>query len=278
MPSPSPRHPALQKMGQLAALLLAGGLPLAVQAAEDEEYPWFGKRLMVDTWQVATAPTRWDGGDWLVAGVCVAGTAAIGVFLDGPVEQYSQDHLTPGRSDAAHQVAQLGTVASLGFLGAAGLHGWATGDRRGIDCLVDGLEASIITSVFVVPVTKYVIGRSRPDQATGHSDSYSPFTFDSSLPSGHTAQAFTAAAVLACSYDHAPWIALPAYLTATAVGVARVVENEHYVSDVVAGAIIGTAIGTLVVRANRGRRGSAWMPERVAVEVSSRSLTLGWSF
>jgi membrane-associated phospholipid phosphatase len=258
-------------------LLLAGFLPVAA-AAEDEGQPWVGQRLAIDTWHVATAPTRWDGGDWLVAGVCVAGTTAIGVFLDGPVEQYCQDHLTPSRTDAAHKIAQLGTVASLGSLGVAGLHGWATGDRRGIDCLVDGIEASIITSVFVVPVTKYVIGRSRPNASGSDSDTYQPFSRDASFPSGHTAQAFTVAAVMSASYENSPWIAVPSYLLAAAVGVSRVIEDEHYLSDVVAGAIIGTAIGTFVVRANHGRRRSAWMPERVAVDVSGRSLTLGWSF
>lgn len=278
MPAAQSRRPVPPALAPLAALVLSACVPVMATAAEDEEYPWFGKRLMADTWSVATAPTRWDGGDWLVAGVCVAGTAAIGVFLDSPVEQYSQDHLTPTRTDAAHKVAQLGTVASLGFLGAAGLHGWATGDRRGVGCLVDGLEASIITSVLVVPVTKYVIGRSRPNVSGSDSDTYRPFSRDASFPSGHTAQAFTVAAVMAASYDNSLWVAVPAYLTAAAVGLSRVVEDQHYLSDVVAGAIIGTAIGTLVVRANQGRRRSAWVPERVGVDMGSRSLQLGWSF
>ena len=61
-----------------------------------------------------------------------------------------------------------------------------------------------------------------------------------SFPSGHTAQAF-ASATLFADYFAAdnPWLKAAAYLTATSVGVLRVMNNRHWVPDVIAGAGVG---------------------------------------
>ena len=45
-----------------------------------------------------------------------------------------------------------------------------------------------------------------------------------------------------------------AYGAAGLVGVARIEQNTHYASDVVAGAILGTVVGRAVVRRNNGTR------------------------
>lgn len=61
-----------------------------------------------------------------------------------------------------------------------------------------------------------------------------------SFPSGHTATAFAAAEWLRMEYWHrSPWIGIGGYAVATSVGVLRVYNNRHWVSDVVAGAAIG---------------------------------------
>jgi len=61
-----------------------------------------------------------------------------------------------------------------------------------------------------------------------------------SFPSGHTAQAFLSATFLAKEYGHiSPWISVAGYATATGVGVLRMMNNKHWVSDVLAGAGVG---------------------------------------
>jgi len=61
-----------------------------------------------------------------------------------------------------------------------------------------------------------------------------------SLPSGHTAQAFATATFLAQEYkDRLPWMPYAAYGLASTVGVMRMANNRHYVSDVLLGAGIG---------------------------------------
>lgn len=61
-----------------------------------------------------------------------------------------------------------------------------------------------------------------------------------SFPSGHTAIAFTGAHILYREYrDHSPWIGIGGYAAAAAVGALRVVNNAHWVSDVITGAGVG---------------------------------------
>lgn len=61
-----------------------------------------------------------------------------------------------------------------------------------------------------------------------------------SFPSGHTAQAFASATLFSDYFaQDNPWLKAAAYLTATGVGALRVMNNRHWVPDVVAGAGLG---------------------------------------
>ena len=77
--------------------------------------------------------------------------------------------------------------------------------------------------------TKFIAGRERPDKSGNWS-----------FPAGHAQFAFIAAEFLHQEYkDKSVWISIGGYSAATFVAVARVCNNEHWVSDVVAGAGIG---------------------------------------
>lgn len=77
---------------------------------------------------------------------------------------------------------------------------------------------------------KYTTSEMRPDGSTRNS-----------WPSGHTATAFMAATILHKEYGltRSPWYSVGAYTLATATGVMRVLNNRHWVSDVLSGAGIG---------------------------------------
>lgn len=61
-----------------------------------------------------------------------------------------------------------------------------------------------------------------------------------SFPSGHTAQAFMGATILTEEYkDRYKWMPYAAYGAASLVGVMRMMNNRHYISDVLVGAGLG---------------------------------------
>ena len=88
---------------------------------------------------------------------------------------------------------------------------------------------SVAIMAALVNGIKYSVGTLRPDGSTYNS-----------FPSGHTATAFTAAHILHKEYGElSPWISVGGYTVATFVGVSRILNNRHWISDVLAGAGIG---------------------------------------
>jgi len=69
-------------------------------------------------------------------------------------------------------------------------------------------------------------------------------------PSGHVANAFAAAATLAQVYHDNIWLKVSAYSYASLVGVLMSVY-DHWASEVIAGVLIGLAVGTTVGRSYR---------------------------
>lgn len=77
---------------------------------------------------------------------------------------------------------------------------------------------------------KYTAKEMRPDGSTANS-----------WPSGHTATSFVGATILHKEYGltRSPWFSVAGYGVAMATGIMRVLNNRHWVSDVMSGAGIG---------------------------------------
>jgi membrane-associated phospholipid phosphatase len=79
---------------------------------------------------------------------------------------------------------------------------------------------------------------------------------DHSFPSGHTAQAFCVATFMHKELGHkSVWYSIGAYTMASAVGVMRVLNNKHWISDVLVGAGIGTLSTNLIYATHRYKWG-----------------------
>ena len=99
------------------------------------------------------------------------------------------------------------------------------------------------TSYGVNRAVKQVVGRSRPEHAEVPTNGLPIRTpSSSSFPSGHTLAAFCAAVVL--PDDRSARLAALSF--AAAVAASRVHLRTHHPSDVLGGAAIGAALGTLV--------------------------------
>ncbi|MBI3610483.1 MAG: phosphatase PAP2 family protein [Nitrospirae bacterium] len=214
--------------------------------------PDYGKLLLKDARHVLSAPLRWEESDWrrfAFGTLAVLGAAAV---LDRPV----RDEIQRTRNGATDRVANifepLGSYYSIGVLGGFYLAGAAMNDPWAKYVAQDGVAASLIASGIITPVLKLSVGRSRPSQDEG-SRTFRPFSGNESFPSGHTTQAFAVASVIAAYYDPL-WVQTTAYGVAALVGFARIDHDAHFTSDVVAGALIGSAVGNAVVHFNERKR------------------------
>ena len=89
---------------------------------------------------------------------------------------------------------------------------------------------------------KWITGRNRPINLI--EDGVFGFDFfrmiylheNTSFPSGHTVTAFALATAFSFLY---PRLRVPAFLGAAMIGISRVVLTAHYLSDVIAGAVVG---------------------------------------
>lgn len=114
--------------------------------------------------------------------------------------------------------------------------------RMGFIFFAVGVPALFVT------IVKRIIGRGRPYVSQIVDPySYSPFIWKASyasFPSGHSSNAFAAAIAIGALW---PRLRLPMWIYAVLIAVSRVVVNAHFPSDVIAGAVVGTA-GALLVR------------------------------
>jgi len=102
------------------------------------------------------------------------------------------------------------------------------------------LFIALITSGVFVHIVKFCFGRQRPHK----SDTFDPFVFHPftthwdfhSFASGHTQVMFTVATMFAAAFPKARWVF---FAIAAFFGLTRVIIHDHFLSDVIGGAMVG---------------------------------------
>jgi membrane-associated phospholipid phosphatase len=158
--------------------------------------------------------------------------------------------------------AQGALITSTGLY-ALGL---LTGHRRTQDLGLHTVEA-IGLGMVEVEAIKISAGRARPRVSPNNARNFQPFRGlgnddYKSFPSGHATIAFTFASAVASEtqrwWPDSRWILGPIlYSSAALTGVSRIYNNEHWASDVMAGAALGTFTGVKVVRYMHSHPGNA---------------------
>ena len=244
------------------------------RARSDSSPPWVTKRELVG------------------AGISVLATIAVAP-LDKPVAGELQDAGWQ-KDEPLHSASQM--LAFAGgpgpfFLGAGF---FAAGRLTGSPELADAgahVTEAVILAAALTGLGKGIAGRALPGVKTSESFQWArgfhkgngPFV---SFPSGHTAAAFAMASAL--TQEAGAWhpglghyVGPAAYLTASAIGLARLYQHVHWVSDLPLAAAIGTWSGlSIESHVHRHRHGDtidrivgATMVERT----SNGGTLVGWS-
>lgn len=200
-----------------------------------------------------------DTGD-VVAGAAVGGlTVACIASWDEGIERISRESPNAFPYSVVHHSAKV-----AGWYGKSSRNAWITfgavtgavalaGIVEDDDYLLDTagimLESGAITFA-TFGVLKMIVGRHRPYVGAG-AHKWEFFRFSGSkdfrsFPSGHTAMAFSMAAVGTKRYPDW-WVQVPAYALATAAGFQRIDSRVHWTSDVIVGAVVGYVVSALIV-------------------------------
>ncbi len=206
-----------------------------------------------------TARPVLKGADALLIVGFVAAAAAV-----SPADKYFTQRLQdPARQsnkylhNGAIFFRLIGDPGSL----AVGTFGYAygriAGNRRAEDIGLHSVEAVVLSGA-ITGVTKIVAGRARPYKDTANSLNFGfmrGFRHGEyeSFPSGHTTSAFAFASVVSAETSHwwpgSKWpIGVIFYGGAALTGVSRIYNQDHWASDVVSGAAIGTITGIKLYR------------------------------
>jgi membrane-associated phospholipid phosphatase len=189
---------------------------------------------------------------WVILGMGAAAALAV-----HPADDYVEEHIVGNETATdifklgkwvGSSYVQVGSAIGLWVVGRYILPSGRESRTNKVSHLGFDLLRAQIVSQALVQGMKYSFQRNRP---TGECCAF---------PSGHAAAAFASAAVLERHMGYrASW---PALVGATYVAASRLVDNRHFLSDVVFGAAVGTTAGWTVV-GRHGRNEYALIPTPV---------------
>ncbi len=183
-------------------------------------------------------------------------------------KKHSNTRLLTNFHSEIDNYTQFAPFALSTVLNFAGVEGRSDHTRY----LASSAMAYAIMAAIVNPI-KYSASEMRPDGSTRNS-----------WPSGHTATAFVSATILHKEYGltRSPWYSVAGYAVATATGVMRVLNNRHWVSDVLSGAGVGIistelayGISDLIFKGRHLNRGAMPITADVIERPSFFSISMG---
>ncbi len=193
-------------------------------------------------------PAGWHNNDWIKLGLISAGTILL-TQTDQSVREIVLKDQSYFKSFPIETGRIWGEIYPTAIIaGSLGLHGLITGEETtkkiGFEIIQSAVYAGAITTFL-----KIAVGRARPF-TNKEPGTFHPFTFFDddfhSFPSGHATLAFSLSTVLAKNM-RSDFLKVIVFLPAVLTMASRVYQDNHWVSDVFAGAAIGYFVGDWVI-------------------------------
>lgn len=201
--------------------------------------------------------------NWWRAGALGAGLVFASSTLDNRGLRFARDHADNRLLKGFNRMGDVLPWVGAGLVTLAALDG---SDSRRSNTGFAALEAG--GAAFLVSTgLKYLTGRARPDAGQGN-HSYKAFSSQDSFPSRHAITAWAVATPFALEYD-SNW----RYAAASIVSLSRIGKGEHWVSDAVAGSLMGYAIGRVFWESSKAQRKG-----EPRVLLSPTGINVAWDF
>ena len=214
---------------------------------DDMDYSW---TVTKDLGSAITNPS----GDDITAFLIGSGVVVSAYFLDDTVRNFSQSN----QNSVAGKIANIDNYyGNYKYMMSVPILVYAGGffsDNSDIQSSGLKMAQAVFYSGILTLFIKELAGRSRPylNEGTHH---FKPFSVNEdrrSFFSGHSSVTFAVSTVLANEMDNLAW-KIFWYGTASTVAGARIYHDKHWLSDTIAGALVGYAIGNFVSRQAKKR-------------------------
>ncbi len=213
-------------------------------------------------------PKDWKGKDYTKLGTLVTGTVLMS-FADDEVNRFLQRQA----DDFPEVVRDFGWYfgSPQNYLMAnAGLYGVGLITKnqkiRKTSVLI---ISSSVTSGLIASICKKAFGRARPSSGLGN-HYFKPFSKQArfhSFPSGHTILSVTMAHAIAKQFDNF-WVKTGIYTIGAIPPVSRLIDNEHWITDVVFSAVVSIIVVDSI---------DAFLYSSKAYDYPERSKTISWN-
>ncbi len=197
---------------------------------------------------------------WLSGGLVLASA-----LLDRPVANWFSKHQGGGWD----KLGKASSAIPLALAAGTGVLWWGMAGEGASETAWTAIKSGALTLAADAVLTR-AVNRSRPDANLGatHFGPLGKGSTNSGFPSTHMGAAFALVTPFAQDYD-APWL----YAIAGATAFGRLQERQHFVSDVVAGSLLGYLTGSLLLDQQRNKR------KGPSITISpDRTVTTRWTF
>jgi membrane-associated phospholipid phosphatase len=215
-----------------------------------------------DLKQEITTPFHFKKRDWFRIGEIGLATGLL-LFADEPVQRTALKLRDGNKAvrNVSGYVTKFGGLYETYTLAGLGAYAFIFKNKKLQTTTLLATQA-YLTGGAMESLLKYLSGRQRPyfynpDAVEAEPTFHGPFSkagkdvngkrLNSSFPSGHTTVAFAAATVFALDYKDKPFVPILSYSIATLIGLSRITENKHWITDVFIGSVLGYYTGKQVV-------------------------------
>jgi hypothetical protein len=230
-----------------------------------DRYRWSAMPVLARVgWDLVAIPAdvpRWSAGEWAQLGVS-AGAVAVLMLpprdpLDARLDRWLRVHADPWAPLVWNDTAQPVLWASIA-IGGLGTWWWAASHDR--SDIAQGLslmgESLAVAQAYHVTV-KLLVGREGPRDGDRRGRIRGPFqtldVYPAGTPSGHAATLYALLSSGLGYFRPPAWVAVAGHLTAGTLVTFHVVNHRHFLSDSLAGSLLGWSVGGWVV-AHRSSR------------------------